>query len=239
MSVMTKSTLLFFSTLALGCREDKELVNCAGHDGDHSDEGYKWTDSNYRCEDPNAIETPFDLDSDSFFDFASLSTGGVISDFETTASDWSTTGAQLEVQVGDTDFADGAYVEDGDNEVFMADGPSPIDDGLSILALTRRWSIVGGLDDGLTYDCDIAFFTEDADSNTFDWVADDGASIDQVQLLNVMVHEMGHCVGLGDQDAPTLSDSVMFHSYTLGSVYVGAIPADDVEAAIMIYGEAS
>jgi Matrixin len=226
-----RSLLLFLPLLALGCRDTKGASDCGVPSAGHSEANYVFVDSNFSCEEEGAILTPFDLDADSFFDGATLAQADVVTDFELIATDWSSTGAELVVNVGDTDLPTGVRANDGDHHVFMVDDNDGIDDGTNSIALTSRW----GGEDGETDDCDIRFFTTRDDSSVRSWVADDTPGSSQYDLAYILGHEMGHCVGLGDQEAPELSGSLMFGSYTQGTNYSGP-HVDDEEGAILIYG---
>lgn len=239
-----RSALLVSVLFASACVDPGKPVyaDCASPSGGITNADYAFLAGNFSC-DTNPIDVPFDLDSGSFVSAtsggASLTSADVIDDFEFAAAEWSSTGADLVVTVGDTNLIGGVYDSvDGEYHVFMEDGFDPADDGVDTFAVTRQWSFFGE-----TMECDIKFFSQFRGSGgggpTEIAYVDAGSSVGvgDIDLTYIFVHELGHCVGIADQEAESTEGDIMFNAYAPGTAYTG-LSTDEIEAAIFLYGEA-
>lgn len=207
-------------------------------------EDFDYLVANFSC-DTDAIDTSFTIFSSSF---ASATSGGaalgstaVTSAFEDAAEWWSVAGADVEIShsVGTT----GSGVIDGFNnrfDVFMISGDKPvIFGGSTAMASTYRWHAGGEV-----LDCDIRFYEEvgleieSISTSVIPWVASGTVNNSQVSLTLMMAHELGHCLGLGDQRVAELQDDVMFAERALGDDLASGVTLDSLAALLYLYGEA-
>lgn len=214
-----------------GCRTLK--VGCPESSGPGPRSDYVFDDANFSCqEDP--VEPEFDLDAQSFNVVAGLDEDDVRTQFGNMLSHWNDVDADFVLREGDLSITDGALDEaDGESEMLLFPAGSP--DGDDAIATAFTWP--SGSDEASS--CDVIFWSVDLDGVAFNYVADGSPSSSEYDLEWIMTHEMGHCLGLGDQ-IPAIQDtngvdSMMNGVYDAGTA-CSAISADDVEALVFLYG---
>ena len=250
--MQSKSHLPLAVLVALiGCRSEmKTTIPCEEDTGlsSHSNPDYQFQDRNF-TNDPDGISLPFDLDSASF-DVGSAPGGLfldpelVIDDLEEARAAWSnTTGADLDLSVDDVYLSDGKVnANDGSPE-----GPGPLasqifmqprakDGGagdVDSIASSHLWAV----SPPVATNCDIEFWQKRQDGSNYIYVAGGApTSGGQIDVAWIMAHELGHCIGLGDQTAGSTALDVMFGTYTGGTNFT-VLPDEDKEGARVLYCE--
>ncbi|MBN1334662.1 MAG: matrixin family metalloprotease [Deltaproteobacteria bacterium] len=167
----------------------------------------------------HAIQDPFHLGLDSF----PASVGepaDVEAAVEGALDSWSSTGRDLVLPYGGT-------IEDAERE---ADGFVEIAYGGHETGGTLAYASIWAWKDGGMYDCDITVL-ESNDYGWIDWSADPAGPGGAVDLEAVLLHEMGHCSGLGH----STSKSAVMYAYYQG---YRNLSSDDRAGIAALYGEA-
>lgn len=227
-----KVAFLLLGMGMMGCRHVKEVeAECGAATGTISNEDYLLSDYNFSC-DTNPIDISFSLNSGSFNTHGGLVALDVGADFTTATGDWSAAGADLVLNVGSTTSTGETTESDGVFNVYMVDGHDPLNNGSDSIALTWQWH---NSDEAV--DCDMEVYTQRSDTSTYDWVANGTITSGDYSVLFMFAHELGHCIGVADQSAPSTVGDLMWGDYSSGVDYPGLQP-DEIEAAIFLYGPA-
>ena len=174
------------------------------------------------------------LDEESFEDVG-LDGGDVRDVLDDAVAEWN---GIADVTLGiDATATTGAKVARNDTSVvFLTDGANPDKDG------SVSQTVCEQSDPHETKECDTEVFTEmtGASITTWDWVLTDSASDGEFSLMNTMMHEMGHNLGLGDQKDKDTAETVMGYatvdsSGSPGVAYLGIIDVDE-DALVWVYG---
>ena len=194
---------------------------------------YHFEEHNWTCVSPR-IAPDFDVDLDSF-DSQGYSTTGVEQEITDVFALWNGVGADISVAIGSTNLtgleADG---QDGANVIFMDPGNEVGDTGSGdVLAEALSWPSSGGSAEN----CDITIFDEGDDGSTQHFVFNGLAIINEFDATWLILHESGHCLGLGHNDITSglFKQSVMFSGLGAGENFVAMFALDE-EGLLFLYG---
>lgn len=238
-NVMSSRSLAMLATgLALmACRQKSPIDAglCGEVTGGITNEFYEFSDRNFSCQ-TDPIETAFDIDTDSFLAIAGLTKVAVMNDLTEAMAAWNATGPDLNLSIGNDDAAGDIDRDDEDFNILMYDGAKTeyYPDATASAATTILTGPAGY--EPIAADCDVVFWSDSA-SGPYDYVADATPTSTQVDVAYIFAHELGHCVGIADQDAPSTAADIMYWAYTLGTDFSG-LSADETEAALFLYGAA-
>lgn len=231
---MRRTFVALLAILVVACASPKpELAECGSPTGGISNPDYGFSVTNFSCQ-QSPIIPAFSLNSASFSSVGGLSAANVIADVNAVRNSWSGAGAHLNLGLMTTTSGVEVRSYDGAAAVYMAEADDAPTDGTDALARAGVW---GDPSTGEAFECDVRVFHTSRGGSTIPWVDTGTAGTGQVQLVFVLAHEFGHCVGLADQTAFSTMSDVMFGTYTNGTNFTG-LGADDIEAAIFLYGPA-
>ncbi len=229
-----------FSLSTTACRVGKgpTPAACTAEYGQVNASNYIFKSHNYSCED-DPIEDAFKVDAS---DIASkLSTAGgapttteIFNDVDEAISGWLAADAAWDLNYVSASAGDEADpLSNGYNQFDIVDDVDPYPDGDNALAYTSSTDSDG---DGTTDQCDIIFYTtRETDNSTITWSVDATPAGNEADLAYVLAHEMGHCIGIGDQTDGSTAGDLMYASYSFGTDFV-SIATHDEEAILWIYG---
>ena len=150
-----------------------------------------------------------------------------IATWEGTGANWTlnyTTGS-----VGDEEDP----LSNSTNQIDALDDYDPYSDGSDTLAYTYSEDSDS---DGTTDKCNIIFYTmRESDNSTIEWAVNAAPNSSQFDFEYVITHEIGHCIGIGDQSDVSTIDDVMFGSLGAGTDF-SSLHTHDEEAILYIYG---
>lgn len=232
-----------------------EADNCYAEQGsiptgvDGSD--YKFSALSYACErlaGDAPVSREFHVASHYVFpDYVTDNGTGIT--YDSIEDDWqvavdgvvTTDGSGAAIQIGTVFTTDGLDAHDSlTNAVFMKEGlayPDEPDDTLGRASCTPDAEL-----SCLSYDCDIIISTDANFGETTDTIipltSNSDADPNYVSLSWIFEHELGHVLGLTDQDESAFPDTIMQNVYwdesTAWPFY--AASADDQQALLWIYG---
>jgi hypothetical protein len=230
--------ILLISFFAIACRGSKSAGPCTEEYGSLPTPTYIFLSHNYSCE-TDPIEDEFTVDASDILSKmteypASVSTNSnILNDLDEAIAAWVDSGAAWKM-----DYTQGimsnedAPTLDTANQIDMLDDVDPYPDGDVAIAYTFTQDSNG---DGITDNCDIILYTEKETGGTFVWSIDDTPDPSEIDLAYILAHEIGHCVGIGDQNASDTAADLMYGSYPSSTDFTG-LATNDEEAILYIYG---
>lgn len=235
--------------LLTGCSTDHKGrdtgigADCEPLLGTHSNPDYGFHEGNLTCEEAPS-ERVFNVDLAAFEAELGFEADDVLTDISSALHSWSSVGVNIKLRLGETDFEVDPTPTTPDFLLglgaYSGSKHDLYDDGSTSFARAFTWTR-----NGYFVDCDIMVWgsvfvgdgeEEDAETRTTEWAVNRVPGDTEIDFRTVILHELGHCIGLGDQVAPSLTESVMWH--VLGPGQQRPDPdSSDVEAIMSLYGE--
>ena len=103
---------------------------------------------------------------------------------------------------------------------------------MDAIATSHLWAVTPPV----ATNCDIEFWQKRQDGTNYVFVAG-GTPVTgsaQIDVAWVMAHELGHCIGLGDQTADSTALDIMFGDYPTAADFT-ELPDEDKEGARVLY----
>lgn len=230
----------FLSLPTVACREGKgpTPTACTAEYGQVGASNYIFKSHNYSCEN-YPIEDAFKVDASDIVSKMSTTGGSpttteIFNDVDEAVSGWLAADAAWDLNpVSAAAGNESDPLSNGYNQFDIVDGVDPYVDGDNALAYTFSTDSDG---DGTTDQCDIIFYTtRETDNSTITWSVDAAPVANEADFAYVIAHEIGHCVGIGDQTDGSTAGDLMYASYSNGTDFV-SLSTHDEEAILWIYG---
>ncbi len=203
--------------------------------------------ASHACED-NPVEPTYVVDRSTIVSSLTLTASsnatvaGVDVDVSQAVGAWNATGAIMQLTTSAGSVASPWSTTSGEFGATAVASHDGILDGDE--ALARAYSIDDGFD-GTVDACTIVVFAKsEKDGSEYQWVVDGvAANNNEYDLALTLVHEFGHCLGLGHAESTSLSREVMYPSQVDGDQggdfqqdYGGKVGFYDAATLAYIYG---
>ena len=113
---------------------------------------------------------------------------------------------------------------DDENEVYFANVEEP-----NVIAITIMWGIFGGP----PHSRELVEWDQIYDDSDFDWSISGEAG--KMDLDNIVTHELGHSVGLGDLYESTCGEQTMYGYASTGETKKQTLEAGDIAGIVSLY----